>query len=192
MKVLIISNHHRRSCFFEETMRILDAKGYSDIVIQETGVSAWGEYRGPGKILNPRRPCSFDQGMVNFKQNLGSLSDRYDIVVLVDNDLFFKDILQFNQYLQDFQEAKFDYTCHFVSEKMYKKPRQKIGSICIVDDITFRRTETPPYVVSEPHFENAYQLIRTSLWDRLTAEDFSHGRKMVKAVYDTGAKIGGH
>lgn len=187
--ILVVSNHHRKCCLFEDTIERLSSD-IKHIWIQDTGREAWGAYSGPCSRYIRAGVLNYDQGMVAIKKE--PLPMEVSHVLFIDNDCFIRDISVINSYVSDFDEGKFDFACHFVSSAMYNQKRRSVGTIDMIDDMTFQQTTTYPHIVSEPHFENTLMLFKRELWDSLTPQEVSHGRLLVKAMYDKQAKIGGH
>jgi len=189
--VLILSNHYRRSCFFESTMRKLYQAGFRDIWIQDTGASLWGPYRGPASRIGRIGYKTYDEGMVSFKRE--KIPSHIDTVLFIDNDCFINSASVVTRYLEDFKKGQFQWACHHISAVDYK-PEQTFLSSTIepCPSQTFESWDQPPYVTPVPHWENAFLMIDRQLWDKLTPGDVSHGRRMVKAAYDLGAKMGSH
>jgi len=190
--VLVISNHHRRSLYFEDTMKRIYDGGYKDIIIQETGSRRWGDYKGPCQQYLNANSIPYDQGMINFKQHLKYTLTHYDTILLVDNDCFISDTNHLNQYIQDFRDGGYDFACHHVSASCYTDEYKFQGCIAPVPKQEILPATVYPFFVPEPHWENAYLLIKTDMWNKLTLDDVSHGRKYIKALVREGAKLGAH
>lgn len=189
-RVLVLSNHYYRSLYFEETMQDLWDKGFKNIFIQDTGSEAWGPYQGPKSFYHRSGVISYDQGMVNFKKLLSGID--YDVILMIDNDCFIKDISQVNKFIHDFQQDNYEFSCHHVTKKMYDGYQFGDSTISHVTNQTFEPCDIYPGFKPYPHWENAYLLITRKVWDSLSSNDISHGRKWLRAMWNMGVKMGAH
>jgi len=193
-EVLIISNHHRRAMYFEETMHRLDKAGYHNIWIQDTGgPNPWGGYQGPRQQLWDVGHRSYDQGMSLFKQR--QVPKEIKVIALIDNDCFISNPDTFTEYLRQFKEDKYDWACHLILEQHYINhglTYEEGQQIVPVTSQTFTPNDTYPGFCPDPHWENAYLLINRDLWDQQTPQDVSHGRIWIKRTQEMGAKMGAH
>jgi hypothetical protein len=189
-KVTIVSNHHRRSLFFESTMQRLSDAGFKKIVIQNTGAGPMGNYQGPSsKIINLGQ-STYDNGMIKLKQTLSNDDSEY--IVLIDNDCFLSDTNHFKEYLNDFEKGNYDFACHFIGAHLYTDDYVFKGSLAPVTDQKILPADVFPWIVPDPHWENAYLIIRRSMWDKLSVDDVSHGRKYIAALVRENAKLAVH
>lgn len=194
-KILIYSNHHRRSPWFERTIQRLWDDGFKNIVIQNTGGNGdFHQYQGPAKQIIHAGHQTYDSGMRGFKRTL-NVKD-IDAMVLIDNDCFLSGTAHFNKYVEEFLEQGYDFASHYVSASAYVDAQHETykAGRCIADSVEqkFLQAEVFPGFVPEPHWENAYLIIRPEMWNRLTDDDVSHGRKYLKALTREGAKMGTH
>lgn len=190
---LIISNHHKRSVFFEESMRRLADHGYTNICIQDTGNESWGAYQGPKSMYFRSGNIPYDTGMVNFKTRiLPMISRPWSRILMIDNDCFIADPTVVDRYIEDFENGKYDFSCHHVSANDYDKYVFGDSTIAPVENQTFEPADIYPGFCPVPHWENAYLLINRPTWDSCSGDDISHGRKWIKAMATNGAKFGAH
>lgn len=188
---LIISNHHRRSYLFEQTMNMLWNNGYQNILIHDTGNCTWGKYQGKCSEYKELGWISYDQGMIEFKKRIDT--SKYKRIIMLDNDLFLSDINHFEKYLSEFITDKYDFACHHVSADCYKDYiYQQDNCITLLDKQDFIPTDVYPGFVPNPHWENAYLIITTELFNKISQDDISHGRKWIKAMARENARMGAH
>lgn len=188
--ILLISNHHRRSPFFESSMRRLWDDGFQNVIIQNTGGGEFCNYAGPAREIFNSSQIPYDSGMVNFKARLAN--ESCDAIALMDNDCFLGGTEHFKRYVEDFISGGFDFACHFIQAGMYAGLTEKHGCIYKVPQVKMLSSDVFPFIVPEPHFENAYLLISKQMWDRLSSDDVSHGRKFIAALVREKAKFGAH
>jgi len=167
MKTIIASCHHRSVRYHDEGLKFLKDAGY-EMVLQDT----FGR--------------SYDYGMMNFKRIL----PQFDIVVFIDNDLFLYGLNYFNQLLEDFKNGDYGFCSYLVSDADWHYKLE--GTIAPITDQAFKDTSDIYKFRPEPHWENAYMMIRRDVWDKLTMEDLRDSRNMVKEIYETGTKMGAH
>jgi len=194
-KVVFITNHFRRSLFFEATLKKILDLDYNVVVQNTGGRSEFGNLGLKHKNLTQfgNGQIAYDAGMVNFRRKFDF--NEYEYVVLLDNDLFMSDTNELEEYLQEFIDGKYDFTCHLVGEDssiLYKNGDRHIAE---VKDQTF----TPPgegmeadILTPAPHWENAYLIISQSMWKKMSVKDVSHHRRFIAAVHREGAKMGSH
>lgn len=188
---VIISNHYRRSNFFEQSMTRLFKDGFKNIVIQNTGQGPNSVYRGPAAHFVNYQNSSYDAGMAHFK-TLPIDQGDHDVIVLLDNDLFFSGTDLFRDRLEAFSASDLDFSSYFVSPSSYDGRIIKNKYFYEVTDQKFEPSEHYPYFFPEPHWENAFLMIKKSMWKKLTSEDVSHGRLWLKALARENAKMAAH
>lgn len=194
---IILSNHHRRSPYFEDTLRRLHNDGWT-VWVQETGGAKWGQCQGPYAEHINSGTKSYDQAMILWKralrqwQQAGKL-DRVDRILFLDNDCFLSGTNHLQKYIQDFIDGGYDFASHHVSEDCYNDHVFE-GDSCIaeVKNQTFEPADIYPGFCPNPHWENAYMLITKELYNKLSEADVGHGRKWIKAMVREGAKLGAH
>jgi hypothetical protein len=191
-RILIISNHHRRSLFFEDTMRRLHNNGFKRIFIQETGNLSYGPYKGPSRKHWSIKEKSYDKGMVSFRKRITKRNDNIDVILYIDNDCFLGNIENFITYLNEFISGNYDFTCHFADPSHYQDYKFNNSLIQQVKNQKILPAKIYPGVVPNPHWENSYMLIKKECWDKLSENDISHGRLFIKALVREKAKIGVH
>lgn len=187
--VLVISNHHRRSLFFEESMQKLWDAGFNRMWIQDTGAERWGPYLGPKSFYWRSGNIPYDRGVQNFKRQI---TGDYDTILMIDNDCFISDVEVIKQYIKDFEDGGYDFAAHHVSKDCYDGYEFGDSTICEVTNQTFEPADIYPGFCPVPHWENAYLLIKKTLWDSLTEDEVGHGRKWLKAIHERKAKMGAH
>lgn len=184
---MIFSNCHRQvNAFNEITAKTLIDNEYS-LILQDTSGHDLIECPPGAEMLNAKAHLSYDAAMVNIHKEV---LHNAKYIVFIDNDFFMTDINHFQKYLNEFIEREFDFTCHFEYPGYYdENPTMLENSIhSVVDPKTYQNTLIKP----EPHWENSYMIIRTELYNKLSADDVSHGRKWLHAMNKLGAKMGGH
>lgn len=154
-------------------------------------MAAWGRYAGPQMTYLSLGNIPYDHGMMQFKNNIPKNID-YDTILLIDNDCFVSDIGQTQRFIRDFQDKGYDFSCHLVAERMYEGYDFQTSSIQPVINQHFDTVAEEPKFIPRPHWENAYLLFSRTMWEKLTADDLSHSRKMIKSVFDHGGKMGVH
>jgi hypothetical protein len=173
--------------FFEDTIRLFSKH---QVVIQETGAhSIWGDFGVKTEnvfYMDNDTQITYDMSMVNFKNKL--LDFDWDVVVFLDNDLYLSGLSYFNKTLIDFEKGKFDFCSYFenTSDKVY----QTDTTIAEVKDQTFIDVPEYPKFKPVPHWENAYMYLTRELYQKLSHESLSNSRLMIKAIYDSEAKMG--
>lgn len=192
-EVIVAGLHHRRSLLYEDGIELLLGENYS-LIVQNTGGGAVGF--GRLGVSHPRLKfhddnvhTSYDAGMVRFKDILGSY--EWDVVVFIDNDLFFTDLSRLKELIRDFIEGGYDYCSYFVHPGYYGSYVFE-NSIAEVWDQCFEPSHEYPFFYPNPYWENALMLMGRGVWERLSKEDFSHGYLMLKGLLRTKAKMGAH
>ncbi len=189
MKVIFVTLHHRRSLFYEKAMQRLLDRGY-ELVILETGFD-----KGFGSCALSKNvsyhftdsQTSYDQGMVLLKEILKDY--EWDIAIWIDNDFFLNDIEYLEKRIEDFIKGNYGFCSYF--ENGFSTEGYKFeGTIAEVTDQKFEEVVEYPGFKPNPHWENAFMMFTRNLWDKLTPDDVSHGRKCIKAIYSLGAKMG--
>jgi hypothetical protein len=133
----------------------------------------------------------YDQGMQDLRLLLQPKD--WDTIVYLDNDIFFDDIDYAEKLIKQFNESDFDFCSYFESSSIYKPEYKFNGLIAEVTDQKFEEVDSPPYTFyPRPHWENAFMMMKRSLWNKLTPADFIHSRQMLKSIFNTGAKMGVH
>jgi len=201
-RFLIISNHHRPIPFFDTTItRILNA-GFNRIIIQNTGLYNWTNFSALNvQTVNLQCHTNYFNGMVQFSRTLSSNKDNFDYIVLVDNDLFLSDNKAFTEILFEVREKSYGW-CGFYTHPHYYDNIPLEYSRLTADgpkQIIYSSQEEVPFLHSSPicpnnypypYWENALLVIRGDVWDRLTPEDWSHGRRTIKAVSEMDVPLG--
>lgn len=189
--VLVISNHHRRSPYFERGMQKLWDSGFKNIWIQDTGNEAWGPYRGPCSKRIQAGHLSYDQGMVSFKRSMLATSGC-ETIFLIDNDCFIDDVEYLKKMIDEFVDGDYDFVGHPV-QYSYDDTAIGFGDIIKpVDDFKILGASVHPGFIPSPHFENSYLLMSMRKWRELREEDVDHSRKHIRATLDLGGKFGIH
>jgi hypothetical protein len=188
---LIVSNHHRRSIFFEESSRILWKGGFTNIYVHSTGKHEWGPYEGKSNVnWDASLHLSYDQGMVEVKKATQKRKRLRGgkMILLIDNDLFFSDTKELQQFIDEFEAGGYDFVCHFTDPVRQKKVWD--GKIIHpVDDLVIHPGQhgipTP-----QPHWHSTYCAISRRVWDQVSEDATSHHRKLIAAIHGLGGKFG--
>lgn len=188
-RIIIASNYHRHMPFFDDSAHRLYDAGFKRMVIQRTGSLALCQYTGPGEVFSSGH-IPYDSGMINFRNVLKS--NDYDAILFADNDCFIQDADYIKEYVRQFLEGGYDFVCHLVSPEPYKTMDFSNGKIIAPFDMEILPSDMPPWMVPNPHMENALLLISRRMYEQLSTDDVSHGRKWIKAVKDKGGKFGSH
>ena len=189
-KVLLFSNHHRRSLFFEDSCRRLWNSGFKNLLIQSTGAGEMSEYHGPHSAMMRSGPLPYDTGMMRFKQKIsGENYKNIKTMVLIDNDLFFSQSELLQDQIRVFEEQDYDFASYFVGRDSYQGRVKADKYFCQVEDQAFEPSDVFPYFVPIPHWENAKLIIKKKMWDKLSEDDVSHGRKFLKALSRENARM---
>lgn len=205
-KVLVISNHHRTSLFFETTIKRLLNAGVAGVLLLETGGGAplsgltssmeslvlggHISYMGVGRINNQ---ITYDQGMQRLHKATTQWTN-YDVVLLIDNDCFLSDVKHLERYVAEFIHGGYDFASHLVRPEDYEG--LEFGDNCIAevphDRQKFLPSDIHPGFVPSPHWENSYTLISESMWKAVSTESLSHSRRWIREMHEKGAKFGAH
>lgn len=192
-KIIVASNHHRRAPHFEQSMQRLSDAGWTRVIVQNTGAGDFSRYHGPGSQFGSG-PIPYDTAMQRLKQRLSG--ERCEVIALIDNDCFLSDTKAFEAYLDEFDRGSFDFVCHGVNApsaaKYFTPETDPAQTIVHVSPMTFPSSSDIYGFYPEPHFENGYLLMRKSVFDKLSVEDFRNSRQMIRAFYEAGAKMGMH
>lgn len=190
-EVLLYSNHFKRCRFFEDTVRRLADAGYTWVILH-TGPP--GHFREcqvehPFVVKMRANPTSYDSGMMTFKG--AGMLEHPDVKYLVhiDNDCYLSGLDEFEAVLEEFVSGCYDYACHLVGRASNDRYASS-GQLSRVDDQMFKDNGPNEPPTPEPHYENAYQIIRKQLWDKLSMHDVGHHRRFLKALADRGAVFG--
>ena len=191
-KTILISNHHRRSHFFEETVTALWDNGFKEVWIQDTGNEKLGKYQGPFTQYRRIGQRSYDQGIVAFKEWLPAAKvGKYRNIFLLDNDCFCRPEAVV-KFVKAFEEGGYGWASHLVGAREYKDHWTFKNDIAEVFDQEIKPAEIYPGFVPSPHYENCFSLFTTEVWRNIEPKDFSHSRLMLKSIYDKGYKMGAH
>lgn len=200
--VLLISNHHRPIPLFTHSMERLWDGGYQNFIVQDTCVEPWARYPGrASQRLGGNAHLNYFQGMQSYKKYLSDLPKEIKYIVLLDNDLFLKGEEVLDRYLSLFEQGEYDFASYYTHPAFYEMnphsfaddflapvPMQEIYkespnlSLCT-------RSSLCPEIYPWPYWENAFQITRRSMWDKLTEDDVSHGRKYLKALVREKARL---
>jgi hypothetical protein len=193
MGTILISSHHRRSLFFEKGIKLLVDK--YPLILQNTensdhGFGEFGLHHPNITIHKNNKQMSYDESMVQFKSILKDYS--FDNLVFLDNDIFFTNTKYFEAQLKEFVDDNYDYCCHFIGpyERMMNEIDFGQYGMRQVKEVKFTPWEYYPYFAPAPHWENAFMFISKRLWDALTPDEVSHGRKFIRATFEKGFKMG--
>lgn len=193
MKTILVTLYHKRSLFYEEGIAHLLDAGFP-LIIYETGVDQgfghFGLVHENVTQYESQTSIPYDQGVVDLKDILAK--HEWDTVVFLDSDLFFENAKYAKALIKQFNKTDFGYCSYFENSTIYKPEYKFDGLIAEVKNQKFEPVEYYPGFYPQPHWENAFMLIKRTLWDKLSKDDVSHGRKMVKAIFESGVKMGVH
>lgn len=193
MKIILVTLYHRRSIFYEEGIsKFLDAGYllYLYATIDQSGFGNFGLIHDNVTMIDAQ-PGSFDNGMCDLKDILSK--ENWDTVVFIDSDNFFEDITYAEKLIKQFNESDYGFCSYLENAFEYTSEYKFDGLIAEVKNQTFEAVDQPPYTFKpNPHYENAFMLIKRTVWNKLKKDNFINTREIVKAVYDTKAKIGIH
>lgn len=187
MKLIIAANHHRRSLYFEDTIKLFPS---TQVVIQETGAkSVWGEFGVKGDnihYINTPEQITYDESMTRFRDIL--MQFDWDMVAFLDNDLFLTATNYFYKTLIQMETDGFDFVSYFENGSEGNYEFNEL--IAPVYDQSYREVQEFPGFKPVPHWENAYMFLSRELYQKLSKDDLSNSRKMIKAIHSNGAKMG--
>ncbi len=193
VKTILVTLYHRRSLLYEEGIsKFLDA-GYSLYLYETVDNNTFGTFGivHDNVIHLEAELGSFDNGMVDLKDKLSKYD--WDTVVFLDSDIFFDDITYAEKLIKQFNESDYDFVSYLENAYVYDSKFQFDGLIAEVRHQGFEPVDQLPYTFKpNPHYENAFMLIKRKVWNRLKKENFINTREIVRAVYDSHAKIGVH
>jgi hypothetical protein len=189
--ITFYTNYYKQTHFFDDTIRRVANAGYQWVVLL-TGPP--GPFRDcpvnhPNVRIVQGPPTSYDNGMMIFKQK-GLLPDT-ELICHIDCDCFLNGTDELHEYIDEFERDSYDYACHTVGSTASNRYTSD-GLIAPVHDQMFKDNGPSEPPTPEPHYENAYQLIRKSIWDKLTVHDVGHHRRFLYALHQHGAKFGSH
>jgi len=194
-RILFYTNYYKQTHFFDTTIRRIANAGFP-IVVLLTGES--GPFRkcpvqhdNVTIIEGPHQGCSFDLGMQIFKKHRLLEVHAPTVLCHIDCDCFLSGLQELSNYINSFEKGKYDYACHTVGSLSSNKylSDEPIGHVY---DQMFNDNGPSEPPSPEPHYENAYQLVRKSIWDKLTVEEVGHHRRFLAALHKHGAKFGSH
>lgn len=193
-EVLFYSNHYKRCWFFEDTVRRIADAGYKWAILL-TGSP--GPFRHchvdhPRVKFYETSQTSYDSGMVTFKRSGILLQPGVKYLVHIDNDCFLNGIQELEEYLEEFVDGGYDYACHLVGNPAASRYPTETHIAHVFDQKMIPSLDTPDTPTPDPHYENAYQAIRVSAYQKLTEFDVGHHRRFLAALHKTGAKMGAH
>lgn len=178
---------------YEESIsKFLDA-GYQLFLYETVDNNSFGSFGlvHTGVVHIEAIPGSFDQGMVDFKEKLDQYA--WDTVVFLDSDIFFEDTKMAEKLIEQFNDSDYGFCSYLENAYVYDSKFKFDELIAEVKHQSFEPIDQPPYTFKPvPHYENAFMMIKRDVWDKLKKENFIHTRELVRAIYDTKAKIGVH
>jgi hypothetical protein len=136
---------------------------------------------------------SYNKGMMSFKDQ--GLPGDPQIICLIDNDCFLESAGVLDNYVQDFEDGKFDWAAHHVGAREYGDHYcfdDSSIAVCPKQEFVMDPSGPWPHFAPHPHWENSFLLIRRSIWNQLNKYHLSHSRIWIMAVHNKGAKMGAH
>ena len=193
MNTILVTLYHRRNVLYEEGIfKFLEA-GYPLYLYETVDDNSFGSFGlfHPRVIHIEAQPGSFDNGMVDLKDKLSAYN--WDTVVFLDSDISFDDITHAEAIINQFNNSDYGFCSYLENAYPYDSRYKFDGEIAEVRHQSFEPVDQPPYTFKpDPHYENAFMMIKRNVWDRMKKEDFINTRQIIKAVVDTHAKIGVH
>lgn len=202
-KVLITSCHHRPIPFFTHSMQKLKAHGYNNFLIQNTCIEEWARFPDPEfPVHDCKAHTNYADAMQNYKRLLDNLPSNIEYIVLIDNDLFLGNPNILDKYIRIFEERNYDFSAYYNREAFYNMNVHNFEDNFLADvpiqkifnkspDLSLCNfSPSCPSIFPWPYWENAFQITRRSMWDKLTVDDVSRGRKYINALVRENAKLG--
>lgn len=193
MKTILATLYHRRSLMYEESITKFLNAGYPLYLYETVDNNNFGVFGidRPGITRIEAQPGSFDNGMVDLKDQLSKY--EWDTIVFLDSDIFFDDITYAEELIEQFNKSDYGFCSYLENAFEYTKDYKFEGHIAEVKNQRFEAVDQPPYTFKPmPHYENAFMMIKRTVWDKLKKDNFIHTRELVRAIYEAGAKIGVH
>ena len=193
MKTILVTLYHRRNVLYEEGVsKFLDA-GYPLYLYETVDNNSFGTFGiiHDNVIHIEAQPGSFDNGMVDLKDQLSKY--EWDTVVFLDSDIFFEDITYAEKLITEFNESDYGFCSYLENAYVYDSKFEFNGLIAEVRHQSFEPVDQPPYTFKpSPHYENAFMLLKRTVWNRMKKENFINTREIIRAIYDLRTKIGVH
>lgn len=193
-KVLVVSNHHRRIGFFDETVEILTKGGYTNILLNDTASSnSTAHFVSEGKAGVMYTPsASYDQAMVALKDVVDEKinSHGFETILLIDNDCFIRDTDHLDEFLRAHLDGEYGVSTHVVDPLCM--PEVKEGDIITPISVGVEKCSAAPGIVPSPHLENSLTLLSSKVWMESEKSTFDHSRKWYCGMAERGVKFGYH
>lgn len=193
MKTILVTLYHRRNVLYEEGISKFLEAGYSLYLYESVDNNSFGTFGiiNDNVIHMEAILGSFDDGMVDLKDKLSKY--EWDTVVFLDSDISFEDITYAEELIKQFNESDFGFCSYLENAYVYDSKYVFNGLIAEVKNQSFEPADQPPYTFKpNPHYENAFMLIKRKVWNRLKKENFINTRELVRAICATRVKIGVH
>lgn len=193
MKTILVTLYHKRNVLYEESISKLLEAGYPLYLYETVDGSQFGSFGIVHDNVThiEAQPGSFDNGMVDLKDKLSQY--EWDTVVFLDSDIFFDDISYAEKLIKQFNESDYGFVSYLENAYTYDSKYQFDGLIAEVRHQSFEPVDQPPYTFKpNPHYENAFMLIKRTVWDKMKKDDFINTREIIRSVCDLRSKIGVH
>lgn len=133
--------------------------------------------------------------MLRLKDEVEKRVHNYDYIFLIDNDAFIYDVGSVKRLLGETILRNLDVATHLVEPERSRDLHDSEKATSLVVPIPDQKAETCeayPGVIPNPHLENSFTVIRTSLWRKLPRDTFGHSRKWYCRMVNEGASFGSH
>jgi hypothetical protein len=169
--------------------RLWDA-GYHRMIIQDTGLQAWGPYQGPGELRQLEFHSNFDGGMKTLKERLTPADlDGVQYLCHIDSDCFLGGTTHFTSLLQAVED--YDFVSH-LEQPGIPDSLQTDHLVIPAPEQEFVITEDPYGFKPVPHWENSLTFIARWLWDETPVSALEHTRAWIRLMATRGARFGIH
>lgn len=189
--VLYWTNYHRNLPSYDKL-----SSQFPNLYVQMTANTG---YTGvASQIIYPGKPMNYDESMVSAQQYLKEhCPPQIETIVFIDNDCFIKDFNYIDKLVNQFQQEGYTFASFFEG---WEGGKERYDTLCFGDDLILpvldqQFIEVPIYpgFKPRPHWENALMLVDKQALLLLDSSDISHGRKLIRALWEQpNSKLGVH
>lgn len=193
MKTILVTLYHRRNIFYEEGVSKFLEAGYPLYLYETVDQNSFGNFGIVHDNVTHLEAIqgSYDGAMMDLKDKLDHI--EWDTVVFLDSDIFFEDITYAEELIKQFNESDFDFCSYFENPYHYDSKYEFHGHIAEVRNQSFEPVDQPPYTFKpNPHYENAFMLIKKGIWSKVRKESFKDTRELFRSIFDAKGKMGVH